>query len=209
MQVVSHIETLLYYIQQGIKVGEIFQISLSYMMMESVLSSATLGKTNHDISYLTPTWKKHLWQFLLSQWLSIRGLGMETPVRQREGYEFLMESFQYYYSGQHLSLINRCRIYLQVITLSDITTPSVNNILPQIWNSEQLASGMYTWPRQQRLSEKAWMLWRQCLRRTFLLEYTTLLRPLGKWYRVRRHTQSNIMLLARDRILGIRRDTSY
>ena len=83
-----------------------------------------------------------------------------------------------------LRRVNRCRIYLQVLTLSDIVDAHGETIIPQYLNGERFLdrSSIYRWPRQGRPTVKDWSLWEH----TILQAYQTygrnkLLHPVGRW----------------------------
>ena len=54
------------------------------------------------------------------------------PELQRTGDSFLMEALQQKFSGQlkKLKTLNRCRLYLRVLTLADISTSSGDKLCP-------------------------------------------------------------------------------
>ena len=67
-----------------------------------------------------------------------------------------------------------CRIYLQVLWLSDIVTADGQNILRQTMKGQR--AGMYNtpykWPLQPRPPLAAWTLWRKALRKCLGIDYT-------------------------------------
>ena len=79
--------------------------------------------------------------------------------------------------------INRCRIYLQVLTLADIVDGYGEEWNPWYWKGTRDLHRLSTliWPRQMKPAAKAWALWRRALRKTFP-EIGKGKKILGKWY---------------------------
>ena len=94
-----------------------------------------------------------------------------------------MEAFEKQgYSSQKLQMLNRCRIYLQAFTLSDLMTGKGNSFTEtyrcqrdhQKWNR-------YKWPFQPTPSQKMIKLWRSTLRKTFQLKAGVTGHKVGRW----------------------------
>ena len=73
-------------------------------------------------SFLCPEcWIKTVWEFMSERSLSIQGWKQKRPLK-RENDEFLITKFvQHQVPQEDIRVLNECRIYLQVETLSDIT----------------------------------------------------------------------------------------
>ena len=85
---------------------------------------------------------------------------------RRHGDEFLTRIFiQHGYKGAALKRLNACRLFLQVETLSDITTADGRYILG--WALEGCARlnpiRYHMWPNQGDPGKQAWSQWRQML----------------------------------------------
>jgi hypothetical protein len=78
--------------------------------------------------------------------------------------------------------INRCRLHLQVSTLSDISTAAGNRIHKAWFNPADKKPSRSTlqWPRQNSPNRPAWMAWEKLLR-SFQNEQGRLRKPLGAW----------------------------
>jgi hypothetical protein len=82
----------------------------------------------------------------------------------RDNDKYIMEEF--YRSGQRgqaLFRLNCCRMYLQVTTVSDITTGDGYYITQYAWMGQfdHHQTSRYEWPRQPRPTD--WSLWRSAL----------------------------------------------
>ena len=84
-----------------------------------------------------------------------------------------------------LKCLNACCIFLQVLTLADITDKSGTHILPGslqgIMHNDRRSS--YTWPHQIKPSPEAWRVRRKTLCTQFCMTSASnrLRRPLGIW----------------------------
>ena len=121
-----------------------------------------------------------------------------TPKLQREGDESIMERFVNCpgITKAMLRKANNVRLYLRVITITDLTTPAgdaiANGMLTGSWQS----GSDLEWPHQECPPKKHWAAFRKCLRMTFCQlvrrnqpAYFSMIlnEPLGKWYPVRRY----------------------
>jgi hypothetical protein len=117
----------------------------------------------------TKSWVKNTWQFI-----SDNGLQLQTDLPgihpRRHQDLFLMDIFinSAKYSLQELQQLNWCRLYLQVITVADITDASGHKILHHIWqgNKDIQPRAQYAWPNQGKPSRGSWIVWRAALART-------------------------------------------
>jgi hypothetical protein len=66
---------------------------------------------------------------------------------------------------KEITLLNMCRLYLKVITLSDITSADGTYILPEAKHGSPIQgrSSNLEWPEQGRPPKRAWSLWSQSL----------------------------------------------
>jgi len=84
----------------------------------------------------------------------------------REHDLFLMDYFvEEGLSPKALGSLNRCRLYLQVITLVDITSADGTSIISDVFHGIPLQDrrSKLTWPCQQWPPHKDWELWRSAL----------------------------------------------
>jgi len=77
--------------------------------------------------------------------------------------------------------LNRCRIYLQVLTISDITETDGKTIMRAVKTGQLLDDRTSTllWPKQGRPSPQEWNIWK--LNLAHLEEKGKLVQPLGLW----------------------------
>ena len=118
------------------------------------------------------------------------------PTPQREGDKFLMEHMGKQYKGQNsiLQQLNRCRKFLQVTTLADITTASGKELCPWALSGTKDTNrpSTNTWINQGPIKKQYWKMWERCLKGTFCIKNkkkTThmLQHKLGEWSELERH----------------------
>ena len=100
----------------------------------------------------------------------------------RENDVFLMDTFIGQFSVSELKRFNCCRMYLQAMTLSDITTGDGNYISDEAWNGNLDPSriSQYSWPVTGDPYHEDWSLWKKALR-LLCSAQKTLQQPLGDW----------------------------
>ena len=152
-----------------------------------------IGTKLFDLNYekygflVTDSIAKHTWKMLHETGLHIMSTHA-TPWLARENDSFLMTEIidKTEYGIPELQAINWCRMYLNVVSVSDIsegncTTVTANAYMgvkdydrPSTWN----------WPTLPSPPKKDWNKWRGALEHTFLRNDTQILRTnLGKWTR--------------------------
>jgi len=84
--------------------------------------------------------------------------------------------------GQELTLLNQCRMSLQVIWLSEICTGDGLSIQILAWQGEHLMVVEFNWPVVHPLSTSEWSQWQQALTRALFLDWWhKLMQLLGHW----------------------------
>ena len=105
-----------------------------------------------------------------------------TLQLKREGDALLMEGF--IAAGAtipDLCSLNRCRLYMRVTTISDISTGDGERLSTKAYNREPIGlRDTYAWPTQGKPPPTDWTIWNHYVR-TELGRYHTYPKPLGKW----------------------------
>ena len=93
-----------------------------------------------------------------------------------------MEQFQAQgYSSEKLQILNRCRLYLQVLTLSDIMNGNGDGFTSSFnCQRDHQKRNKYTWPYQPKPSTSMIKFWRKALRKTFQLRAGKVQHKVGK-----------------------------
>jgi hypothetical protein len=183
-QGLSRIEILHDHLGQKSMTDELLQTSIEAAKVE-VGIGRNLFQLDYDLyePIVTDCWVKATWQFAHEHQIDIKDSTTKNLHLHRENDVFLMEIFAHQgYSKETLKKINRCRLYLQVTTLSDITcgygstfTKALNCIY------DKTIPHYYHWPKQPRPGNQAIKAWRKALKDCFPRVNGTLEYQLGEW----------------------------
>ena len=109
------------------------------------------------------SWIRHLWQMCDKYHIRLKG-DYTRPKKTREYDECLMKKliFESNFTKLQIEAINRCRIYMQVVTLADIANGSGTFVTKKAYMGERDLDrqSMYIWPTQEKPPKKDWKLWK-------------------------------------------------
>ena len=166
--------------------GKLLRNNLQALAVELGLPGNTLQYSFAKWGHLaTDSWIVRLWQMVQEQ--PDISLHYKCPQVQlaRENDQFLMEAFaKAKYSKANLLRLNRCRIYLQAMTVADLATGDGKRILPGILKGQKLPLtwNTYDWPEQGPLPTSDWELWARAISRLFVArDSINLKNRLGAW----------------------------
>ena len=113
-----------------------------------------------------PSWLQHLWHECDKHEIALHGKYAQ-PQLTRENDFCLMERLcnSNHFTKQQILIINRCRIYLQVITLADISDSSGGFVTEYAYagNKSTDRNSKYVWPNQIKPPPRHWTLWRDAI----------------------------------------------
>ena len=158
--------------------GKMMVISLQHTQLELGKSESFLNLNyDHYKSLVTSTWSTHLWQYISERDLQIVITPSLTLQPQRANDEFLMDILEQQFHGDDLRTINKIRLHLQLLFLSDVVTISGKRLLPQLRQRKTYRKSNLQWPRQ--VWKRKWNpLWNKVC--NFLQRYSSGI-YLGKW----------------------------
>ena len=197
-QGLKHLLLAISHLRAGDIVGTELQISLSTSQLEAGIQTPILQSDWRVYGkYITRTWATTTWEFITDNNLQLRIPNAWTPSPQRLNESFLMEhaTRQFTNGAAKLQKINRCRLFLKVITLSDITDATGRYIENHIWKGQRPTHRKTTlnFPQYERPPTTDWTAFRKFLK-TLL---TDPLNPksqlliehrLGHWHQQRHET---------------------
>ena len=108
---------------------------------------------------------------------------MDLPLK-RIGNRHLMEAFgESGFEQNSLLKLNRCRLHLQLHTISDIVDGSGESLcrLALKGTSNKWEINLFDWPIQKSPDKKHWALWKRAIRITFPHQQRLPVQPLGQW----------------------------
>jgi hypothetical protein len=90
------------------------------------------------------------------------------------------------FTNPQIRQINACRLYIQVILISDVVTPNGRTMMVNYYNGKKFNRKNWPtmrYPRQEQPPPVAWRLWRRAFNLLYLQQdKKTLQRPLGSWH---------------------------
>jgi hypothetical protein len=150
--------------------------------MEQEILSCDFDKYEKNI--LKPNWITESWRFRKQCDSTIQTKGTWKPLRGRKVDVALMEVFaNKNFTAKEMKDINRCRMYLQVLYLSEVTDISGQHIEAWVIEGKRdgIMSSKWEWPIQQRPPMAAWKVWNKAIEEAFT-EEEDITHQLGEWY---------------------------
>ena len=164
--------------------GKLLRVTYELCILEVGIGRNLFDLPFHQFGFLlSDSWIKHLWKFTDSRGISITDRTTIFPLQARIGDVFLMEAFsEQGYSTKQMLILNRCRIHLQVLQLSDIMN-GYGNGFTEIIRGTRVNQRIitYKWPLQPPPSTQMLKFWKKALRKTFGLVAGVTSYKLGRW----------------------------
>ena len=169
MQGTAQIKAILFHMNKGTMVGKL-------LMAELEAASIELGRncSIFELQYknwnhlLTDCWLKPTWEFRSNNNIQLQGR-CPFPSLQRQHDSCIMQALVEKYSDKftkgEMCSINRCRLHLQVLFLSDIVNGQGNRVTSKAINGirDSHRRSQWIWPFQPRPSRKEWAIWRRAV----------------------------------------------
>jgi ribonuclease HI len=172
--------------------SRMLQAALDTIQLESGIGKPILEDTR-PLDYIEWGWIPSIRDFLHHIEAKILG-ATKTPLQFRKNDCYIMDnetlkSLTY----KERMLIHRCRIFLQVEVLSDISDAAGESI-HEAWlnpNAEKPSYSVKKWPKQSDPGKEAWKIWNKFIISSFTNQNGKLCTTLGDWtcrneYRVHR-----------------------
>ena len=182
----SQIKSLLSHINTKTKLGGTMSAQLESCSIE-------LGSTRHMFTLrydkwshiLTNCWTNNIWKFADLYSINLKGdYSRPHPLRERDigTMDIIIENNFEAISNETLRTLNRCRLYLQIVTLADILDVDGVNIDPLINSLETRIDrkSSWVWPEQVRPLKNEWTTWLKMVEE-ILEPYIYNIQGLGNW----------------------------
>ena len=167
--------------------GKTIQINLDWVQLIAGIQKPVLEDTR-TLHHIEGEWFTAIRDFLRSINGQIKQTTGWRPQLERVHDQCIMDVLTSPSKTEAIR-INRCRIFLQATTVSDITSADGTRITEYAWTPQQKKSvtnprrSKHDWPRQPRPGPKAWKAWKGALQRHLSSKGKgqTLRQPLGPW----------------------------
>jgi len=156
--------TIIKYWRRQCDLGTLFRITLSWVQYSLGIKSFFLHDVTTPLPHFEGDWLISLRQFLCNTQCS---LVLSKPITQqpnRENDDYIMDLIlkSNQFNPKQIRRINYCRLFLNVLLLSDITEPD-GSTLTQL-TTIQNQSALHPWPlrkpiHQNKPSSLSWKLW--------------------------------------------------
>jgi hypothetical protein len=180
---ITKLQLFLGHIRLEDKTGKLIMIGLSHMQLIVGTSTLFLNDDYEKHSRDIPDgWLNSVWAFSYKTKLSFQIKNHWTPVAQRHGDMVLMDMFFTQSLPRNIiSILNRSRLYLQVISVADIVSADGTQILPwvKLGHKNKDRHSTLNWPNQGIPPPSDWRIWSQAL--SHLETRGRLTHTLGKW----------------------------
>jgi hypothetical protein len=171
------IRNLLRHIRHDTELGRQMRIDLAWVQLEAGTAEAILEQTQTNLDYIQDGWVLGIRRFLTTVQAAITLVNNPTPSTYRKDDGYLMDIFRAQgISNQNRQKLNRCRMYLQVARLSDVTNIAGTHMYAYVTKLERPEDeGIKTypttkllWPRQPRPGHQARRYWAQNIQKALL-----------------------------------------
>ena len=160
-------------------VGQLIGIQLQWLQVLAGTMTPIL-ESHRLIPYLPTCWMQTLHQKLVTENIQLKLAKVWTPSPRREEDQVIMDYVIHHLPIKMWGAINQCRIFLQAIVFSDITTFDGSEVPQSVYQvKEAYRESRIAFPYQKRPPKKAIACWQY-----FLNHFTDdqkLYAPLGRW----------------------------
>jgi hypothetical protein len=148
------------------RTGLLLHNDLTQLQLISGTGKLILNLPATDFPWIETGWLTSLWAVITDLNFKISYPNQWIPTLPRAGDAYLMETFSNrQYSTTVMRTLNQCRLFLQVITISDISSADGLYILPTVKEGAKLNTRVskLEWPNQENPSKADWIIWRSSL----------------------------------------------
>jgi hypothetical protein len=162
--------------------GQLYRLSLECLYLE-LGSFRPLGLLPFlELSHLASnSLIKSTWEFLYNNQLHLQ-TDIDLPLPRENDTLLMINVLGYSTNYDTIHSINKFRLFLKALFLSDFTEASGNYLLEEAWQGKQINTHRKeTWPAQGNPTLKNWAEWRNYLKHQFLARGRRTKKRLGKW----------------------------
>ena len=137
---------------------------------------------------LTPCWLGHIWAFCDDSGLKLEDDGKKFRLKRTNDHLITRVLLDKGLQGDNLKWVNKCRLWLQVVSILDLTQGHHAQVAESTLAGSQRCpwNPHIDWPYQQKPPKHAWDLWRKTLTESLQLrdKHLPLRLRLGSWTEV-------------------------
>ena len=168
--------------------GQMTRIAMSWVQFCAGVSWPVLEQPQTRLVHLESKWFSSIRTFLSSIDATVQLQDVPIAKPQRENDQYIMDAVLQHgkFKPCEIRRINYCRMYLNVILLSDIATPGGRELDRAMYNGNPInaaSTGKCHFVEQANPNGKAWQAWRKAMHVLFCKKRSLKLhhRFLGRW----------------------------
>jgi hypothetical protein len=181
LQGIGQLKFLLGHLRAQDKMSKLILISHGYLQLVVGITENFLN-VPYDVyhHWACPSWLTSVWQFASKLQLKITMVNAWLPPKPMDNDLNIMEYFiSQKFLPKQLIRLNRCRLYLQLLSLSDMVSADGRRIMGSVLAGHKLMDrrSKLTWPEQGTPTTSDWLLWASAFQP--LHSKTILLQPIS------------------------------
>ena len=193
----KQLQLLIGHVRDNDEVGTMIRQEIELLQITAGVSKPIMHRESDSEwkHWVEPTWITAIKTFLTGINAGLHFTDEWLPACPRKGDAFIMDSVGKEVKEEIANQVNRCRIFLHCITLTDIATPDGKYLdRNTLYGRRNPAyESVLKWPKQQEIYKEGWTVWRTYLQETFCLPHTyELCTPLGDWEKGKGHLRWNL-----------------
>ena len=187
-QGISHVVELIEHVWKSSVTGHFLMVSLESLRLELGINEPIL---NSNFSYfndkyqLTPSWISNTWEFLSLHSITVDVDAHKIPKKRKNDSPLMAALLQHGIDRYTLNVVNKCRQYLKIFMISDMTTGCGKKITSEAWNCQRNdfnSTDSLLWPNTPPPSSKMVKVWQNTIHLVLCRERKMHLdTQLGKW----------------------------
>ena len=169
---------LMLHMKRNGSTGKPIQIAFRYMQQSTGLSTPFHLQDFQSYGHLLPhSWLRHLFQYLDSRRITVELIDDVTLPEARQNDRSVTELLSSHFTTNQMVILNRIRIHLQVMYLSEISDITGRHVLPNILECISYHKSKWEWPNQ-KCPENQNALWKKACH---ILQHHLKTHRLGYW----------------------------
>ncbi len=160
-QMITHIQMLVTFGQHTTDAtGVLVRACGKLLWLELGIRGPLFQNSHHFVPCGTSTWFSQCWLYCVQQGIKIWMDIYDFQLHQSNDREIMQILLSTGFWSDELATLNCCRMFLQVIFLSDICNGMGMAVNTQFWVGEKPSSlYQYNWPQTPKPTQQEWTLW--------------------------------------------------
>ncbi len=147
-QIMKHVHTILKFSgNTSDMTGILLQASCEAFRLEAGLLSNIANLSEVVYTYVTSTWVSQTWESCRKYNIQILGNHGDLTLPCQNDVELMRLFIRAGYRKTELNTLNQCRMYLQVVFLSDICEATGYKMEQYLWKQPHVTESVFRWPK--------------------------------------------------------------